>query len=63
MKIIFFQVFLWAYFIYAVLTILVIYTLQARIQNFIASAKRIKILRLKLLHVTQKSVFYIYFRF
>lgn len=63
MKINFFQVFLWAYFIYAVLTILVIYTLQARIQNFIASSKRIEFFRLKLLHVVQKSVFYIYFRF
>ncbi|XP_055298688.1 gustatory and odorant receptor 22-like [Sitodiplosis mosellana] len=34
------KVFLWAYFIYGCQTILVVYTLQARIQNFLKSSKR-----------------------
>lgn len=34
------SVFLWAYFIYGCLTILVVYTFQARIQNFLRSSKR-----------------------
>lgn len=34
------SVFIWAYFIYGTLTILVVYTLQARIQNFLSSSKR-----------------------
>ena len=34
------SVFIWAYFIYGLLTILVVYTFQARILNFISSSKR-----------------------